>query len=218
MKLVQRSFLLVIGCLLASTLLGQTVSKRIYIVEEFTKGTVLFTNKSITTTELNYDAANGEMLYYDKEELMVLPGNPTIESVTIGDHVFIPIARKFMERIELAKGEAMYIDWRLKPSFRGKKGAYGQVSQTANVDHINRSHWVITDDEVQTSDVFSISNTNEYWFYKEEKPVKFKDQKSLLKHFPDQADTIKAYIKTKKLNLKNTADVVALLDYVLNEL
>lgn len=202
--------LLCLGCFKTA---DAQVAKRLYLFEDFADGTVLLKNKSKVNVRLNYDAANKEMIYLENNEHMVLTGIQQIDTVFADNRKFIVAGRLFLEVVGLTECE-LFINWKLKTAYKGKKGAYGQVSQSGNVDHINTNHWVITSEENQSPDIYDVDNDNEYWLRKKDKLVKFKNEKSFLKLFEeDQRPTIKAYIKEQKINMKSVPDVLKLADF-----
>lgn len=194
----------------------QPVEKRLYLFDEFADGRVLFKNGSSTPAKLNYDAANREMTYYQAGELMVLGGTQQIDTVFIAGRKFIPAGRVFLEIQPLIRGE-LFINWKLKPVYRGKTGVYGVVTQSASVRHINTNYLNHTSFERQTADVYSAASQNEYWIKLADKPVKFKDRKSLLKLFPAaKRPLIEAFMKEHGLDMKKTIDVMETVDYCLS--
>lgn len=66
----------------------------------------------------------------------------------------------------------------------------------------------------QSPDVYDVDNDNEYWLRKEDKLVKFKNEKSFLKLFGEEhRPAIKTYIKEEKINMKSVPDVLKLADF-----
>ena len=56
-------------------------------------------------------------------------------------------------------------------------------------------------------------NDNDYWFFRTDKPVKFRNEKSLLKLFPGKEELIRIYIKEHNINMKNPEQVIELSNY-----
>lgn len=191
----------------------QAQNKRICLFNDFMKGTVLMRNKAIVSSVFNYDAAGKVFLYKEKEEIMILTNTQAIDTVFVSDRKFIPIGRIFLEVIPI-KNDFIYIDWKLKNSYKGKVGAYGQTTQ-ANVTVINTNHYNNQTYEKQTADVFTPENKNEYFLFRDGKPVKFKNKKSLLKLFPGKESVIEDYIKEAKIDMSTPSDVINLMDYCL---
>lgn len=192
--------------------------KRIYLFEKYTKGKVLLRNHSIVPVNLNYDAANCNMMYVNGNDEMILENIHDIDTVYVGNSKFIPASSKgFLEMVNLKNG-IIYIFWKLTNQYLGKKGAYGQIMQgsAASID-INMVKQQAGYDEHNRNitDVYAMQNENEYWLHLNGKFVKCKNEKSLLKLFLNKEEQIKEYIKKHNLNWNNTQHVIDLLDFCL---
>lgn len=188
--------------------------KSIYLLNEFTQGSVLMKNGARASSILNYDAANRKMKFMDKEEIMILTNTQEVDTIYIAAHKFIPANRMFLEVIEVPNGR-VYINWNLRELYKGKVGAYGQTSQSTTTTSINTSFYNKGIYNKEDSDILEQVNDNDYWIIKNNKLIKFKDEKSLLKLFPGKETAIKNYIKDQKINIKNPAQMIELTNYSL---
>lgn len=189
--------------------------QRVYLFEKYTNGMVLLKNKARIPTSLNYDTANGYMMYIDNGKEMILETAQGIDTVYIGTAKFIPSGQHgFLEMVSCKNG-IVFIKWDLSKQLRGKKGAYGQIIQgSVDVMDINTiKQQGGTTERNQYVDVYVQQNNNEYWLLRDGKFVKCKNEKSLIKLFPDKAELIKTYIKEYKLELSNPQQMLDLLDY-----
>lgn len=173
-------------------------------------------NKSKVETLLNYDAANRNMEYMNKTEKMILTGLEELDTVFIDSRKFIPVGRTvFLEVIPVSNG-IVYINWLLKQQIPGKLGAYGQTTQgsveTLDINFIKQQAGI---EERKSADVHKQYNENEYWLFRNNKPVKFKNKKSLLKLFPGKESSIENFIKENKIDINDPESVVKLTDYCL---
>lgn len=211
------SILFIILCILLSGTDIHAQKRRIFLFNEFIKGTVLMKNKSSISVSLNYDASNHNMMYLDKDETMIMTGIEMIDTIFVHSRKFIATKQNiFLEVVSVTKGY-VYINWKIKEQILGKKGAYGQITQgsvsTMDANFIKQQAG--TEKQI-SADVTATSYENEYWLFRNEKSaVKFKDKKSLLKLFPDKRDTIEIYIKENSINMKSPVDVIKLADYCL---
>lgn len=210
MKIFYFSIILILSVFLSEI---HAQNKRIYLFNDFTNGIVIMKNQSRVSALLNYDASGKTILYKDKEENMILTNTQTIDTILISERKFIPVGRVFLEVIPVKNG-TVYINWNLKNQYKGKTGAYGQTTQS-NVTVINTNHYNNQAYEKQTADVFTLENENEYWLYRNDKPVKFKNKKSLLKLFPGKETSIEKFIKENKIDISNPENVVKLTEYCL---
>lgn len=188
--------------------------KRTFLLPDYLSGSVLMLNGSRVTTLLNYDAANRAMMYKEKEDEMILVNIQSVDTVYIGSRKFIPAGNSlFLEVVPVSHG-TVYINWNLESHLQGKAGAYGQVSQS-KVETVNTSYWTNNAYRNELFEVYDQTNKNEYWLFRKGKPVKCKNEKTLLKLFPGKEEQTRTYIKQNKLDFGNANDVIRLLDYCL---
>ncbi len=170
-------------------------------------------NKAKTLAKLNYDTANKKMMYLQDNDEMILLNYNQVDTVYIADKKFIPLPAMYLEVVQTPKGE-IFIDWTLKNKYRGNRGAYGQITQN-KVETINTAHWTNNEYKIQTAEVFERENANVYWIYIDDKPVRCRNEKDLLKYFPNRKEEIKVFVKNEKLNFKNPADAIKIIGFCL---
>lgn len=214
MKQKMKRILITVFLLFGIACTGFSQKPRLLLFKKFTEGTVLMRNGAKTAALLNYDAANQQMLFKQNEKDMILIGVELIDTVYIESRKFFPVESSFFLEAVSVKNGIIYVNWRLKKQFKGKKGAYGQVLQT-NVETINTSYWTNNEYKNENNEVYSTSNDNEYWLKYNKKIVKCKNEKSLLKLFPEKETMIKKYMKDNKIDFNNIQQVIVLLDYCL---
>lgn len=201
--------LITVACLSFQHIWAQ--KKRLMLFDKYTKGTVLMKNKARTNAELNFDAANNNMMFKQNGEEMILTNVNQIDTVYIGDRKFTPIKKVYLEAIPTKHGD-IYVHWNLINTYKGKKGAYGMTTQ-AKVESINTAEYTTGVYENQYVDVYELSNNNEYYLFKGEKPIIVKDERSLLKQFPEEKEKIKEYIKEQDIDFTQVDKVLKLLEF-----
>lgn len=193
---------------------GNAQKKSIYLLNDFTQGTVLMKSGAKTSASLNYDASNRKMKFRQQDETMILTNTGEVDTIFIASHKFIPYNRNFLEVIELPNGN-LYINWLLKELYKGRTGAYGYANQSTTTTSINTSYYNKNYYKVENPDIMEQINENDYWFFRNGKPVKFRNEKSLLKLFPGKEELIKGYMKEHKINMKNPQQVIELANFCL---
>lgn len=183
------------------------------LFDEYLNGIVLMKNKAKTSAKLNYDTANKKMMYLQDNDEMILLNYNQVDTVYIADKRFIPLHTMYLEVVH-TKNNEIFIDWVLKDRYRGNRGAYGQITQN-KVETINTAHWTNNEYKIQTAEVLERENSNAYWIYMDDKPVRCRNEKDLLKCFPNKKEEIKAFVKNEKLNFKNPADAIRIIDFCL---
>lgn len=185
------------------------------LFENYDKGIVLMKNKSKTPVELNYDGGNQVMMFKNGEEKMILTNIHQIDTVYISDSKFIPTGSKesFYELVQMPNG-IIGINWLLKNASQGYKNAFG-VTQQAKVETLNTSQLNNGVYENQYTEAYKLANQNEYCIFRNGKPLKFKNKKTLLKLFPDKQTQIEEFMKQQKTEMNNPKDVITLVNYCL---
>ena len=191
---------------------GYAQKKSIYLLNDFTQGTVLMKNGAKTSALLNYDGSNRKMKYKQQDETMILTNTQEVDTIFIASHKFIPYNRSFLEVIEMPNGN-LYVNWLLRELYKGRTGAYGYANQSTTTTSINTSYYNKNYYKVENPDIMENINENDYWLFRDNKPVKFRNEKSLLKLFPGKEESIKKYIKEHNVNMKNPQQVIELTNY-----
>jgi hypothetical protein len=112
-----------------------------YLFPEFTEGVVLMKNGVKNPALLNYNAATEEMIFKQGDQVLAL-AEPTLnqlDTVFIGDRVFILYERKFVEILH-RDGFNLFAQNKCRVIPPGKPAAYGGTSQTSSTD--SYSGWV----------------------------------------------------------------------------
>lgn len=195
---------------------------RIFLFDDFTEARIKFRNGSQTVVSLNYDASNKTMLFRQGEELMEVTNTSTVDTVSVGDRRFIPAEKGFYEVVSLNNG-TVFVDWLLKDVNVGSKGALGAITQ-GSVHNLQMSNLGLNSTEMYTpykqqklgsADVYRRKSDNTYYINKENKLVRLKTLKQVVKAFPAYKDDINTFAKENDIDMKNPHDVLVILDYCL---
>lgn len=96
--------IILLGVLVCQAGSGYAQKKSIYLLNDFTQGTVLMKNGAKTSALLNYDGSNRKMKYKQQDETMILTNTQEVDTIFIASHKFIPYNRSFLEVIEMPNG------------------------------------------------------------------------------------------------------------------
>ena len=212
---MKKNIILLFSTIIFLSFAGRTHAqkKRMMLFDKYSDAKVLMKNSATTSAKLNYDTANKNMMYLQGNQEMILTNNNQVDTIYISNRKFIPLHTIYLEVIEL-KNEPIFIDWLIKNKYRGNRGAYGQITQN-KVETINTALWTNDAYKVQSAEVFELENANQYWFYLNDNVVKCKNEKDLLKLFPQKKEKIKAFIKEQKVNFKRVPEALKLIDFCL---
>lgn len=208
---------IIIWLFLAIAVIGGHAQKAaLYLFPEFIKGRVMMKNGAQTTAWLNYDAANGRMMFKQGNDIMILTNSEAVDTIYMNNRKFCPIKDYcFLECIPCKHG-MIYVNWSLQNKYKGEKGAYGQISHAANVEMINTSYWTNSGYKQESLDVYKLDNDNEYWLKLNGEFVKCKNKKSLLKLFPHHKEQIEQYIEEQKIDFSKADHMINLLNFCLD--
>lgn len=193
---------------------GYAQKSSIYLLEDFTQGTVLMKNGAKTNALLNYDGSNRKMKFKQQDEVMILTNTQDIDTVYIASHKFIPYNHNFLEVINVENG-TIYINWALRELYKGRPGAYGHTNSSTTTTSINTSHYNKNYYKNENPDIMEKNNDNDYWIFRNDKPLKFKNKKGLLKLFPGKETQIEGFIKEHKINMNDPDGVITLVNFCL---
>lgn len=187
----------------------------IRLFPEFQESTILMRNKAIIKSQVNYDTTHDKLLYKEGNTIMELTNVSDIDTIYIKQHKFIVSGLGFYEVRTLQKG-ILFIKWHLKSVNIGKKGAYGQTTQSY-VQNINTSTFnnsgIIN---YESSDIFEMNNYNQYSISLPNNKIKrFNDKKSLFKLFPEHITSIKEFINEAHIDFQHVDDIVKLCNFSL---
>ena len=188
--------------------------KKALLFNEYTNGKVLLKNGSKISTQLNYDTSNKTMMYLQHGQEMILLNNNQVDTIYISNRKFVPYNKGYVEIVETKNNNIILINWNLKQKYRGNKGAYGQVTQN-KVETLNTSYWTHDEYQNQSTEIIDMVNTNEYWFRVGNEEKNCKNEKDLIKIFPENKNDILRYIKENKIEFNNPSDAIKLIDFCL---
>lgn len=185
---------------------------------EYQKGTILLRGNQKVNVFVNYDATKHLMMYKQNDDDMILTNIQSVDSVLIGKHRFIPVKNRFYEVIPVGS-EFILVDWNISMTEIGYRGAYGQVTHSKvhkyNVSAMTHDIYHTEARQNASLEVYRRSNNNTYYIIRDNKILKFKDKKSLLKLFPDRKAEIERLLKENNTMFKSVEDVVELMKGIL---
>lgn len=209
MKYIKR--LSVIFMMFGSFPLAQAQYSQLFLLDDFTQGIVLMNDGSKTVSIMNYDAGGQVMVFLHEDELFMLDNISKVDTVYLGKRKFIPERNHYLEVVPVDNG-IVYINWHYKEINQGKKGAYGATQGT--VESINTNTYRRGGKfEHNPIDLTKVKLQNEYSLSLDNKIIKFKDKKGLLKQLKEQSPQIEAYIDKENLKFDKPDDMIELADY-----
>ena len=135
-----------------------------FLLDQFEKGKIIYTNGGSREAVLNYETVSEKMLFMLPDSTIWELAQPKlIESVYIGDRVFEHIKKGiFYERMNTGN-ELMYMRWRSHVVSRGKEAGYGLISATGAIDNIDRTFGGGTLNQLKSTEKFETAPRNMYY-------------------------------------------------------
>lgn len=194
--------------------LALNAQRPIYLFKEFTQGSVALKNRTLVKTTFNYDTLHDKLLYMDGDQIMELSDYSDVQSVFIGERMFIPQGKSLYEVVDLGESPSkLLIRWHQKKNPLGKKGAYDQVTHASNAVSIDPEYYSVSLKERGGEEVFDTIVENSYGILTQGKFKKFTDRRSFLKQFSDHKTEIENYIDGNHLLFNRPDDVIAIARY-----
>ena len=95
--------------------LALNAQRPIYLFKEFTQGSVALKNRTFVKTTFNYDTLHDKLLYMDGDQIMELSDYSDVQSVFIGERMFIPQGKSLYEVVDLGESPSkLLIRWHQK--------------------------------------------------------------------------------------------------------
>lgn len=188
-----------------------------FLLDNFEKGKIVYTNSGSREAVLNYETISEKMLFMLQDSTIWELAEPEkIAIVYIGDRVFEHMSKGiFYERVKTGD-EFMYVRWKSSIISRGKEAGYGIISATGAIDNVDHTHGKGDIYQLKTVEKFETASRNMYYLKIKNKLKAFTSFNALAKLFKTQEASIKAYVETESLNFKDPKDVEKAVIYAYN--
>lgn len=199
--------------LILTAAVSQAQEQRALLYPDYLAGTVYLKGRREVKAPLNYDAANHCAMYEQDGKEMILTNPLTVDSMKIGNDLFVQIEGKLLEVVNYPQGKLL-IDWDIRSINVGYKGAYGTVTQTrpqgANMALMEGFEDVVSKPQSR-QEVFRTKNSNKYILLKDGKTLRFNNKKSLMKRLGDKSGQAEAVMERLHTDFTKTEDVTTLM-------
>jgi hypothetical protein len=209
------SFLFLIFCVFVTEGISgqQPATKQLpqYLFSSFLPAELLMKNGDSVLLDLNYNTLTEKMVFKIKEKLYDLVNPGSCDTVYLQNRFFVPFDTVFLDVVTTGK-IAFYMQHSSIISFKSKPKMTGttQVSSSNYYDDSN-SGTVYLNEKLPSN--FSVKPLTAYWVRKDDKMKTFTNVRQLLKIFPEEADSIKSFIKAENLKISNRHDLIRIGNY-----
>ena len=192
----------------------QVIVAQRYLLDEF-KTCIAVAKGSMPIQErFNYNCVTQTMEFMSGEDILRLEPISQIDTLYLDGHKMIPYGTRFLEVFYRSPEFSLLVDYKRKMKEDGKIGAMGIKTQNGvqNVDHRTlgadyRQGWE------RGVHIYTYQDDTLYWLKTGRKMKRFRDEKSLVKLFPDKKPMILSYMKAHRTDFSKPNEVLELLKF-----
>jgi hypothetical protein len=200
----------------ASSLWAQESGHEIshYLFAQFNEGVVKQKSGEENKVSLNYNTITQEMIFENGDQKLALDKIENIDTVEILSRKFVPVEKVFYEVITNTPN-ALFIQYEMAIIPPGSETGFGksQAGAITNVSDLKSSGKLY---QLKLPEDYTLRSKNKYWLKKDDQYINIKNAKDVKNVFTDKAAAISDYLKTNKVNFKNTKDVIGLIQFCNN--
>lgn len=181
-----------------------------YVLQEFAIGSVKMKDGRTEIASMDYNTLTEEMIFEKNGVMLALDSLEAIDTVSIESRIFIPHQNVFYEL--LVKGPvSLFVQHKCNLLAAGNPSGYGGTSETGasrNLTSLTNSGRAY---RLKLPSEYHITDATQFWIRKNGMFYKSNTASQITKVFPEKSKEIKQFIKDRKLDLKNTKDLVTLI-------
>jgi hypothetical protein len=201
--------LLFLASFSAESLLQAQDDSTHYVLPEFGVGKVILKDGHTETALMNYNTLTEEMIFYKDGIMLALDSLEKIDTVYLGSRIFIPHNKVFYEL--LVRGPvSLFVQNKTNPINAGKPSGYGESTETGAATNYSSLTNSVHTYKLKLPEGYHVMDATLYWIKKNNTYYKANNSSQIRKIFPGRSSEIKEYIKSNKLDLKKSYDLVRL--------
>ena len=209
-----RSLLLV--CFVFATCTGwcqadTSVPQHHYVFEQFQKGKVLQRSGEVHELELNYNALTSEMIFINGGQYLAIAEPEKVDTVFIGDRVFIPGDKKFYEVLTRTPFPLLeeYTGTLKEP---GNSLGYGMNSNTMSATPLKSMIQGGQAYGLKLPEGYTVVPGHSFWIRVNGVVKPANSERHLNSAFPDRKAFIGKWVKEHHTNFSQSADMIAIVE------
>lgn len=204
-------------CLMAVTSKSSAQEgKSEYLFNDFQKNLIYYKDGRVFSVKVNYNLARNAFMFIDENDnnnIKLFAEPEMVRTLKIGDRIF-QLDSKGLAQELLNQEPYLAVTYRGKSRPEGKQVGYGGRSETASVDSYSSIQSRGHSYKLETEKIILADVEKRYTIKKNKKHKQFLSSKQFLKLYPkEQQETIRAYIKSNKINFDEPQQVLQLVKY-----
>ena len=204
-------------CLMAVT--GKSSAqegKSEYLFNDFQKSLIYYKDGRVFSVKVNYNLARNAFMFIDENDnnnIKLFAEPDMVRTLKIDNRIF-QLDSKGLAQEHLNQEPYLAVTYRGKSRPEGKQVGYGGRSETASVDSYSSIQSGGHSYNLETEKIILADVEKRYTIKKNKKQKQFQSSKQFVKLYPkEQEETIKAYIKSNKINFDEPQQVLQLVKY-----
>lgn len=201
--------------MMVSTLSAQE-GKSEYLFNDFQKSLIYYKDGRVFSVKVNYNLARNAFMFIDENDnnnIKLFAEPDMVRTLKIDNRIF-QLDSKGLAQEHLNQEPYLAVTYRGKSRPEGKQVGYGGRSETASVDSYSSIQSGGHSYNLETEKIILADVEKRYTIKKNKKQKQFQSSKQFLKLYPkEQEETIKAYIKSNKINFDEPQQVLQLVKY-----
>jgi len=189
-----------------------------FLFEDFQQGIVFYKDGKRFNVKVNYNLVTRDFMFLDEQNdnrMLEFAEPEMISLVKVNERNFLYDNREVSEVIQ--SEPFISVQYRGFVKAKGKNAGYGGRSETAAIEShsgIYRDGQLYKFDMEASHELGRVTKT--YQIVYKKKRQSFTNEKSFLKIFSRESDTLKQYIKENKINFNSIDDVIFVVNYAVS--
>jgi hypothetical protein len=190
----------------------ETEMLSVNLFEQFVNGSVRLKNGHIEYSTLNYNTQHQSIVFKKDNQVLVLTGLLTVDTVYMNDKKFVPIDNTFYEVAVDNVQIGLYITYTNIMTPLVATTEHSGTSRKANTDVSNTVSGVYVSRPFNAT--YTLKVIRHFWLKRGHSFYKANNENQLLKVFPFKAgNTIKTYIKENNIDFNKQEDIIRLVRF-----
>lgn len=182
-----------------------------YILEHFQKGRVLQRSGEVHELELNYNSLTSEMIFINGGQYLAIAEPETVDSVFIGNRVFIPGFKKFYEVLTRTPFPLLE-EYTCTLKEPGNNLGYGINSTTTSATPMKTMIQGGQAYGLTLPDGYTTVASHSFWIRVKGAMKPANSERHLNIIFPEKRAFISKWVKDHNTNFSESADMIALVE------
>jgi len=188
-----------------------TVPQYHYVLEAFQKGRVLEKSGEVHELELNYNALTAGMIFVSAGQYLAIAEPEKVDSVFIGNRVFIPGDKKFYEVLTRTAAPLLE-EFTATLKEPGSSLGYGMNSTTMSATPLKSMIQGGQAYGLKLPEGYTVSPSHSFWIRVKGAMKPANSERHLNNIFPDKKAFISKWVKEHHTNFSQSADMIALVE------